>query len=194
MRNSKVFIALATLPVLVAASACGKPFNIRPRASVTIPDYQAVSERSKLVMNGVALTDEDFLYETFNANLILAGVLPVRLKMTNDGSADIELRRNRFEIRTGGRSLKSIEAERAFKRMLSFYGVKVYNKIGYKQSKEAFLSYGLDLGGRLRPGSSREGIVFFEARPPVERDASLVLVARGVGGTDSKNPLELKLK
>ena len=159
-----------------------------------MPDYEAASAAGKVLLNGVALTDEDFLYESFNANLILAGVLPVRLRVTNNGGSEIRVRRNWFEIRAVGRSLKSIEAERAFKRLLSFYGVKVYNKLGYKQSKEAFMSYELDLGEPLKPGSNREGIIFFEARPRLEQGAALVLVAKGLGGSDSKNPLELKLR
>ena len=146
------------------------------------------------MIDGVALTDEDFLYDTFNANLILAGLLPVRLRVTNNGLAEIRLRRDRFEVRTGSRILKSIEADRAFKRLLSFYGVKIYNRVGYKESREALESYALDFGAPIGPGSSREGIIFFEARPQLEKDAALVLLAKGLAGSDSKSLLELKLK
>ncbi len=185
---------LATVLLLVGASACGKPFNIKPRAEVKIADYAATSRPGRILIEGIALTDEDFLYDTFNANLILAGVLPVRVKVTNNSPADIRVGRERFELRSGGRTLKSIDADRAFKRLLSFYGVKIYNKAGYNESKEALRSYELDFKEPLRLGSSREGIMFFEARPPVEEDAGLVLVAKGLGGLDSKGLLELKLK
>ena len=194
MRNREVFLRLTTVLLLIAASACGKPFNIRPIAAVKAPDYEAASTVDRVLVNGVALTDEDFLYETFNANLILAGVLPVRLKLTNAGPTEINFRRNWFELRAGDRRLKSIEAKRAFKRMLSFYGVRIYNKIGYEQSRTALRSYELDFGAPLKPGASRDGIVFFEARPPVERDVALVLLAKGLGGSDSRKLLELRLK
>ena len=190
----KLATKLATVSLLVAASACGKPFNIKPRGEVKTAEYAAAAEPATILIEGIALTDEDFLYDTFNANLLLAGVLPVRVRMTNNSDAEVRLRRERFELRAGRRTLKSIEADRAFKRLLSFYGVSIYNRVGYKQSREALRSYELDFGKTVRPGSTCDGVIFFESRPQVETNSALVLVAKGLGGSDSKSLLELKLK
>ncbi|MCI0487257.1 MAG: hypothetical protein L0229_11730 [Blastocatellia bacterium] len=194
-RVSAVCLALLSLTWL--AGCGGKPFKVKPRPDV--PEAQ-IRAGARAESNGVALlaeavTDEDFLYETFDANLILAGVLPVRVKLTNNGEDPVDLRKARFEIRnSSGRRFKGIDPEDAFKRLISYYGVSIYSKPGYKESRQDFSSYAFELESPLGPGESRQGMIFFRVPGDVAREPGLTLFARRLDSRQSKSDAGIELK
>src|SRR4249919_380696 len=69
----------------IMAGGCGAPFNIKTRADMPAPNYAAPASAGAVTLNAQALLDEDLLFDTFDANLILAGVLSVRVKLTSSG-------------------------------------------------------------------------------------------------------------
>ena len=179
-----------------ALSGCGgKPFNVKPRPEKPHAEYRAKGAIDDVTIHVDAVTDEDYLYETFDANLILASVYPVRVMATNNGSQALELGRARFEVRNGtGRRFKALDPRRAYKRLISYYGISVYNKDGYKRSLVDFTSHGLDTGTPLGPGESRQGVVFFAIPAEVVRDGGLIFAARLNAKHAKTDPtLELKL-
>ena len=62
---------------------CGKPFNVQPRPKVLPANYKVSAESGGITIEAEPVTDEDKLYDTFEANLLLASVLPIRLRLTN---------------------------------------------------------------------------------------------------------------
>ncbi len=184
------------------AGCGGKPFNVKTKPDVAAqPDVQpapgsgAKAESVGLSIEAAAILDEDFLYETFDANLILAGVLPVRLKLTNPGNDPVDLSRAKFEIRAAGKNFKMLQARSAYGRLISYYGITTYSKEGYNESRDDFVSYSIDFKAPLAPGESRAGLIFFAVPGDTARGSGLTLRAERLNrrSKNSKEAVELKL-
>lgn len=174
----------AVIIVVVVMSACGKPFNVKPRTELPRAEYTATATTDQITVQAKPITDENLLYETFDANLILAGVLPVRVMLTNSAEETLNLAKARFAIRSEkvGRAFKSVEARQAFKRVISYYEISTYNKSGFKESLADFSAYALDTERPLNGRESREGLLFFLVGGDVIRDAGLILEISKLNG------------
>jgi hypothetical protein len=190
------FRIIALIMLLVASlPACGgKPFNVKPKPDTPASDYDVKAAAGELTVHAEAVTDEDFLYETFDANLILAGVLPVRVMIANGAQEPVDLKKARFEIRAGGRAYKTISAKSAFGKMISYYGITTYSKAGYKESRADFASHSLDLGSPLAAGESRQGMLFFQVPAEAAQAAGLTLIARRLDAKKQKADSSIELK
>ena len=182
------------IPLLILAGAfgCGKPFNVKTHPRLPASNYAAKASLDEIVVEAHAVTDEDLLYDTFDANLIAAGVLPVRIALTNSGSDAMDLKNSRFEIRTHSGRFKSVEARKAFKRLISYYGISAYSKSGYQESLEAFVSHAFDLRTPLGGTESRQGLMFFLVPVDVARQAGVTLDIRRLK-SNSDQAVSLKL-
>ena len=179
--------------LLIGLIGCGKPFNVK-EPNLPPASYSEKASAVNVDVRAQAITDEDFLYDNFDANLIAAGVLPVRLMLTNSASQDVDLQKARFEIRSPqGRATPAVDARRAFKRLISYYEIKAYNKSGYKKSLEAFSSYALDVKSPLAAGQSRQGFVFFLTQGESARAVGLTLRITRLSSGESRDGIELKL-
>src|SRR5829696_7154655 len=94
--------------VVAAFFGCGgRPFDVKTRPAVPLVISGARAESDGIIIQAEAITDEDFLNDTFDGNLILAGILPVRAMIKNDGPQPIILKKARFEIRpSAGKNFK----------------------------------------------------------------------------------------
>jgi hypothetical protein len=176
-------------------SGCGgRPFNIKPRPVTPNVEYRSRGEIAGVSFLAKTLTDEDYLYDNFDANLILAGVYPVSLKLTNNGSEVLELKKARFEIRSeSGKRFKVSDARRSYKRLISYYEITLYSKDGYRRSLDDFSSHAIDLKSPLAPGESRQGILFFAVPAEDSAAGSFTLVASRIRSGRASSTLELKL-
>lgn len=197
------FVFMLALVVASNSVGCGgkpfnvreKPFNVKEGANIPPPAFSARAEAGAITIQAEAVTDEDLLFDTFDANLILAGILPVGLMITNAGQEPLDLRKARFEIRArDGHMAKLIDRNRAFKRLISYYGISTYSKSGYKKSQEDFFSYSLDRSRPVAPGESREGMIFFLLPAEAARETGVTLIASGLDGKPSKNNAAVELK
>jgi hypothetical protein len=190
---SRAAVVTMLCVVFAAMCGCGKPFNVKTRTSLPPANYAAGSTSDNISIQAQALRDEDFLYETFDANLIAAGVLPVRVMVNNSSGQVINLDKARFEIRQpNGRGLKTVDARKAFKKLIAYYEISLYNKAGYKESLGTFSEYAVDMKTPLEPGQSRQGLMFFLAPGDAAREAGLTLVVSRLG-SEGRTPVELKL-
>ena len=183
--------------ILLAAllPACGgKPFNVKTKPHTPPSESGVKAAAGDVTVQAEAVTDEDFLYETFDANLILAGVLPVRVVIANAAQEPVDLKKARFEIRAAGRAYKAINAKSAFGKLISYYGITTYSKPGYKESQADFASHAIDLGSPLAAGESRHGMLFFQVPVEAARAAGLTLVARRLDAKKQKEDSSIELK
>jgi hypothetical protein len=198
-------LLVCLLTVFVAA--CGKPFNVKPKPDVKSSSgpvtsqaqttLKAEGESNGLMIYAEAITDEDYLYDTFAANLLMADVLPVRLKLTNTTAETAGLRGAKLEITSQNKKYKLLDSHKTFKRLMSYYGISVYNKRGFKQSREDFDTHAFDLKKPLAAGESREGLIYFGVPNAMIKSGNLTLTARklSAGRTkDDKQVIELNLK
>jgi hypothetical protein len=185
-RSSRLFDLrrYAVIIVVAVISACGKPFNVKPRTELPRAEYTATATIDQIAVQARPITDENLLYETFDANLILAGVLPVRVMLTNSAGETLNLAKARFAIRAGNAAqvFKSVAARQAFKRVISYYEISTYNKAGFKESLDDFSAYALDTDRPLNGRESREGLLFFLVGGNVIREAGLILEISKLNG------------
>src|ERR687883_1441986 len=107
------------------------------------------------------LTDEES-QELFEANLPLAGLLPVRVEIGNESGAPVALERARFRLHDAeGREWKARSAKQAVSRILDANGVSFYNPQARARFEEAFRSHALDVKTPLAPAEHRQGMIFF---------------------------------
>lgn len=181
---------------LAAFVACaGKPFDIKtdPTREIGLP-FSSEASAPGLSVQARAVTDEDFLYDQFDGNLILAGILPVELRITNTADVPLRLDRARIGLTTSiGREVRAAKPRDGYKRLVSYYGVSLYSKDGNRQARSDFESWGIDLARPLEPGQSRQGMVFFIfTRESVPR-SGLILTARRLSSLDRHALIEIRL-
>ncbi|HKF58253.1 MAG TPA: hypothetical protein VKJ45_22615 [Blastocatellia bacterium] len=169
--------------LLLGAGCATKPFNVRPRPASPLGDVTARSDAGPLEVKAGAIRDEDCQYATFDANLILAGVLPVKVDICNRSSQPVNLKKAKFLL---GNEQEPMGPRRAFKRLMTYYKIRLYNPEGYKTSLADFASYGFDQATPLPPGQLRWGILFFEDRPDLKRGHASILLVKGLGFAELK--------
>src|SRR5690349_8504564 len=191
-----VFAALLTLcSILLLSVGCGsKPFNVKTEVTLPAMANAPVVESQGIRLRAAIVHDEDYLLSTFDANLLLAGVLPVNVTMTNSGAEPLDLRKARFEVRTADdHAYKATEAKRVYKRLIDYYGISTYSKGAYKESRDDFAAYALDLSRPLAMGESRQGMVFFILPDRVIQATGLKLMGVRLGASGSSGTVELQL-
>src|SRR5262249_40898300 len=124
-----------------------------------------------------------------------AGILPVRVKLSNSGTGAVELSKARFEVRdASGRSFKSSSAQRAFKRLVSYYEISAYSKAGFKESRADFSSHALDTATPIPAGEPGEALLFFLVPSEAASGSGFALFASRLSPSQSdKQPIEIKL-
>lgn len=176
------------------ASACGGSlYKVKPFVATSIPDGATGAEGGGVHLRASALLRDEEVQDLFEANLLLAGVLPVRIELSNNGAAPLDLEKVRLHLREsgeGGREWKSIKPGQAVARILDYYAVYAYNPQSKTKFQTDFKSYSLDVKTPLAPGDKRTGLVFFQSprKESVSNPFGLVLSVEKL-----PQPLELRL-
>lgn len=194
-----LFAALGLVFCVLTLGACvGKPFNVKPRPATPDPPELFAGPRTLsegLTLQAQAVLDEDYLNETFDANLLLAGIVAVRVKLTNGAPAPLDLKRARFELKTpDGRGHRPLEAHRVFKMLISYYGITTYGIDAFKESRNDFSSYAFNQSTALAEGESRQGLVFFALPADVARAAALTLIVSRLRPGAKKNDSAMEVR
>ena len=138
------------------------------------------------------LTDEES-QELFEANLPLAGVLPLRVELEYEtGGLPLELQRARVKLRDReGHEWKMLSPKQAVSRILKANDVYLYNPHSRKQFEKEFTAYGIDLKTPITASERRrQGFLFFQSpgKEPLRSPNGLVLSISGLS-----QPLEISL-
>jgi hypothetical protein len=137
------------------------------------------------------LTDEES-QDLFEANLPVAGLLPVRIELVYESGIPVEIKRARFRLRDGtGREWKLRTAKQAASRILKANGIYAYNPNSRKQFEREFGTYEIDLKTPLTSDDRhRQGFLFFQTpeKQPVESPQGLTLIVERL-----PQPIELKI-
>jgi hypothetical protein len=152
----------AALALALACSACaGKPFDVKVLPRVEPDAISAPSTSGSLSVRAAAAWDEDWLFDAFDANTVLAGVLPVRVEIANAGAAPIETKRLEISAAdAAGRAYRTIDAKAARKAIESYYGLTIRNRAGDDLYKRDFAANAIDLRTPLAAGERRQGFLF----------------------------------
>jgi hypothetical protein len=165
------------LIVLASAGCASKPFDVKVVPRVEPDAISAPSIAGPLSVRAAAVWDEDWLLDNFDANTVLAGVLPVRVEIENLGREPLATKK--LEIAASdaaGRRFDRLDAGKARKAIEKYYELgRIRSKTGDKLYKQAWAANALDLAAPLAPGERRQGFVYLRLPAGVEGRVALRL-------------------
>jgi hypothetical protein len=163
MKRVRLTIHLVALTLLLMMSGCGALYKVKPAVEAPLPETAKNSEAGGLSLRAAPLLTDEESQELFEANLPLAGVLPVKVEVVNQGSAPIELKRARFTLRDAeGREWKIRSAKDVVSRILKDNDITLYNPRSRAKFEEAVRAYVLDTKRPLAASERRQGLIFFQ--------------------------------
>jgi hypothetical protein len=166
---------------LFAAACGGALFKVKPVVELP-PLTGAVKSASAggVTVRAAPLLSDEESQELFEANLPLAGVLPLRIELEYEGGVPVELKRARFRLRDGeGKEWKLLSPKQAISRILKANDVFLYNPHSRKQLEQEFGAYAIDLKAPVSPSERRrQGFLFFQTpnKEPVASPQKLTLL------------------
>ncbi|KAF0240086.1 MAG: hypothetical protein FD167_4248 [bacterium] len=153
----KKFIPLI---VFVLFCACGPTFQVKPRQEVAFSQMNHKISNNIIEMQAKLLS-EDQIIETFDANLLLAGIIPIQVTITNQTQQSIVFMEKDFSvIDSQGQSITNLNAKDALERLFDYYKIRAYNPYSYEKMQANFLTHSLSLA--LMPNESRSGLLYFK--------------------------------
>jgi hypothetical protein len=192
--SRRLYLLFTQLLVLLAASGCaGALFKVKPIVDLpTLPEpSRSVSAGGVTLRIAPLLTDEES-QDLFEANLPVAGLLPLRMELVYESGVPVEIRRARFSLQDAeGRQWKLLNAKQATSRILKANDIYAYNPNSRKQFEREFGAYEIDLKTPLTPADRRrQGFLFFQTpdKQPVESPRGLTLIVQHL-----PQPIELKI-
>ena len=169
-----VVLALSSGPVGCAR----RTFDVKVIDPVPPETIGPAVSSGRLSVRFAPMWDEDWQFETLEANAVMAGVIPVRSDIENRSGEVVRLRDVRIVARdSNGRVWRLIDARKARKRIEKFYGVRLRNKEGDREYRIDFESNGLDVRADLGAGGRRQGLLFFELPADVRRPVAVTITA-----------------
>lgn len=166
---------------LLAAGCGGSLYKVKPKIDAPVTGGRAENAAGFSVRAVPLLADEES-QELFEANLPLAGLLPVRLEIANESAAPLSFKKVRFSLReTDGLKWKLRSPKQAVSRILTDNQIYLYNPNSRKKFEAAVVEHAFDLSTPLEPGQQRRGLIFFQMeKKPLESPRGLSLTIEGL--------------
>jgi hypothetical protein len=153
------------LPTAIATSCSGSLFKVKPATELPpLPANTRSADAGGLTLRVAPLLSDEEIQELFEANLALAGVLPLRVEFAFQSGVPVELKKARFRLRDGqNREWKLLSPKSAISRIMKANGVTLYNPNSRKQFEQEFGAYAIDLKTPLSSSDpTRRGFLFFQ--------------------------------
>jgi hypothetical protein len=145
-----------------------------------LPNTAHTTDSAGITFRVAPLLSDEEVQDLFEANLPMAGILPVRLDLNFQSGVPIELKRARFVVRDSeNRPWKLLSTRQAVSRIMKANGVTLYNPHSKKQFESDLGSYALDTKTPLDSNQPRRrGFLFFQTpdKRPVDSSQKLTLV------------------
>ncbi len=177
------------VPLLLISSACGgRLYKVAPLPASDPPDVSAVHASGLNI--GAVVLDGVQSYDRFEANLPLAGVIAVDVRMVNKSDGTVRANALKFELHDAtGANLKHLAPKKALGSVMKYYGNSFYAKAAYRQTLEDYESIGLKQALAIEPGGELRGIVFFQTKRETTSVDGLILSVAGLA-----EPVNLQLQ
>lgn len=187
MLHRTILIALlgSLLPVFTACG--GRLYKVTSLPKIAPPEI-STNDASGLNIGAVVL-DGEGSYERFEANLPLAGVIAVDLRMINKSDTTIRSASLKIDLRNAaGASLKHLTPKKALGSVMKYYGNGFYAKAAYRQTLDDYTSVALKPRD-IEPEGELRGIVFFQTKRETTSVDGLTLSVAGLSA-----PVNLRLQ
>ncbi|MCI0338606.1 MAG: hypothetical protein L0226_13600 [Acidobacteria bacterium] len=188
MNTGKILIVVNVFCLLTVAGCGGQLYKVAPLPASTPPEL-STNSAGGLNLGATAL-DGDQSVEQFEANLPLAGVIAVDVRLQNRSSEPINANNLRFELSDGtGAKFKKIPPKKALSRVMKFDGYSFYRVDARQRTLENYEAIALKLDGVIGPQEDRRGFLFFESKT---ESSSFIGMTLSVTGAGIPNSLQLK--
>jgi hypothetical protein len=178
---------------LLTASCSGSLFKVKPTSEIpAMPASAASANVGSLSFRAAPLLTDEETQELFEANLQLAGLLPVRLEIAHNSGEAVEIKKLKFRLHDEANTeWKLISAKQAISRILKANGVFAYNPNSRKTFEKEFRAYEFNLKDPVTHAEGkRHGLLIFQSakKDPVSSPKNLTLTIEGLA-----QPVSLKL-
>lgn len=190
-RGAAEGVWLLLLAVAFVSSCGGSLYKVKPVVEAPVSTATGTAEAGGIRVRAVPLVMDEESQELFEANLLLAGLLPVRVEINNESAAALSFKRVRFRLRdASGKEWKYRKPKEAVSRILDANEVYLYNPNSRAAFETAFRAHALDVETPLAVNQMRRGLIFFQTpkKSPYESQRGLLLTVEGL-----PQPLELRL-
>ncbi len=176
---SRRFLILILL-VASLTSCSSSLFKVKPVTELPpLPAASRTADAGGVTVRVAPLLTDEESQELFEANLPVAGVLPVRLELAFQSGVPVETKRARFRLRDNqNQEWKLLSPKSAISRIMKANGVSLYNPNSRKQFEQEFGAYAIELKLPLSSDDPRrQGFLFFQTpdKRPVRNDLQLTL-------------------
>jgi hypothetical protein len=161
------FLSLILFLLSAIAISCSSSSLFKVKPAIELPPLPAntrSADAGGVTVRVAPLLSDEEIQELFEANLPLAGVLPLRVALAFQSGVPVELKKARFRLRDSqNREWKLLSPKSAISRIMKSNGVTLYNPNSRKQFEQEFGAYAIDLKTRLSSSDpTRQGFLFFQ--------------------------------
>jgi hypothetical protein len=179
--------------VLLTVSCSNSLFKVKPISEIpAMPASAASLNVGSLSFRASPLLTDEQTQELFEANLQLAGLMPVRLEVVHNSGEVIEMKKLKFRLSDSGNTeWKLISAKQAISRIIKANDISLYNPHSRKTFEKEFRAYEFNVKDPLTHAEGkRQGLLIFQSanKDPVASPKNLTLSIEGLA-----QPVALKL-
>lgn len=190
--RTATFAALFVLSLL-AISCSNSLFKVKPVTEISaMPASAASVDVGSLTFRASPLLTDEETQELFEANLQVAGLMPVRLEVVHNSGEAIEMKKLKFRLNDSANSeWKLISAKQAISQILKANDLTLYNPNARKTFENEFRAYEFNVKDPLAHAEGkRRGLLIFQSanKDPVASPKNLTLTIEGLA-----QPVSLKL-
>jgi hypothetical protein len=186
------FLSLILFLLSAIAISCSSSSLFKVKPAIELPPLPAntrSADAGGVTVRVAPLLSDEEIQELFEANLPLAGVLPLRVALAFQSGVPVELKKARFRLRDSqNREWKLLSPKSAISRIMKSNGVTLYNPNSRKQFEQEFGAYAIDLKTPLSSSDpTRQGFLFFQTpdKKAVTADNQLTLTVERLPQTAS---------
>jgi len=159
-------IPLLLVALLLFTSCSNSLFKVKPVTELPplASNVRTANAGNTTIRVAPFLSDED-CQELFDSNLLLIGILPLRVELVVQNDVATRLDKARIRLTdSGGRQWKRLTGKQAASAIKNANGITLYNPNAKKQFERDMEAYDVDLKTPLTGSESRRsGFFFFQA-------------------------------
>ncbi|OLE56036.1 MAG: hypothetical protein AUG51_00475 [Acidobacteria bacterium 13_1_20CM_3_53_8] len=176
-------VGVAACAALLLAGCGGSLYKVKPVVNAPMTSATGMVQAGGIEFRAAPLLADAESQELFEANLPLAGLLPVRVEMTNETGATLPLNKVRFRLHDAeGNEWKLLSPKQSVAIILKANDVTLYNPNSRREFTERFTEHAFNIKNPMNASERRQGLLFFQTpkNAPVESPRGLVLTIEGL--------------
>ncbi len=167
-------------------SCQGPLYKVAPLPQALPIESGKIASNNVIEITAAALLDDDKIFERFDANLVLAGIVAIDVNLVNRSNQSLN---PKFELHDAeGRKFSQLESKKELDRVMKFEGVRAYSKLGKQETLEQLEAIAIPKKISLPAQQQKRGVLFFNVKRDAAKLNGLRLTVKGM-----KDELQINL-